>query len=97
MATRGGKLSDSEISEIAFVYPASTIEEIALLYMGFDSDFIKNIKEQHGIENRRNTSRDIIQSWANKNDGDDQKEVSVYSNYKISTYPHLTWRVHHEH
>ena len=69
------KITSSQIEDLALSAASSSIETIALRYLQFTGDEIKNLKDLH-----RGASapfiRDIIEKWAKKNqDLPDQAKV----------------------
>ena len=70
-----GQITPADCAHLARNISSEEVESIALCYLGFDEATIKNIRRDAG--NSEAFSREVIQIWANKNPGENQKQVGT--------------------
>ena len=85
----GGQLTNDQKVRLARAMSIRNMESIALGYLGFEEETIKNRKYENK-DNAEAFNRDVINTWLNKNSGINQCEVSWQKG--TMTY-HLQWRI----
>ena len=85
----GGQLTNDQKVRLARAISIRNMESIALGYLGFEEETIKNRKYENK-DNAEAFNRDVINTWLNMNSGINQCEVSWQKG--TLTY-HLQWRI----
>ena len=75
MSGTDGRLTTRQRVRLANAISGRNMETIALGYLGFQEEEIKNLVDEHQSQSKK-INRDILQIWCNKNSGDNQTKVS---------------------
>ena len=71
---QSGQLTNRQYVQLGRAIPSPDMESIALGYLNFDDETIKNLHYEHR-GNAEKFNRDILKRWAYKNPGPDQVKV----------------------
>ncbi len=76
--SEGSKLTQRELARLAEDISARHIDQIAVTWLGFKMHEIQTIRKSHDTEEQWLVIFDILQTWQNKNDAEDERKVNTY-------------------
>ncbi len=69
------KLKSKELAQLAGQISAIYIDRIAIEWLDFEMHEVQSIRRSHTQEEQWSVIFDILQTWQNRNDADDEREV----------------------
>ncbi len=71
------KVKPQELGELADEISPSSIDRIALTWLGFTSQQIQTKRRSHTLEEQWLVTFDILETWQMKNEGQDERKVCI--------------------